>query len=264
MRCATAIPASPAALENMVARGLHPHSRGTALSAILRGDDGDRERRGFRRACARCAGSRRSGRCRLIMTIRSTSTRSRPTYAPARCARFEPERLLLSFHGMPVRTLELGDPYHCHCQKTARLLAGRSGARSTSPSSRGSAARSGLSPRRTRRSPLIRTQGVKADRGRGAGLFRRLHRNARRARHSRARDVPARRRRAIRLARLPQRFAGRHRNARTADRARTCRLAAAVISRGREERIMARVAIVTGGTRGIGEAISIALQATWA
>jgi ferrochelatase len=35
---------------------------------------------------------------------------------------FEPERLLLSFHGMPAKTLELGDPYHCHCQKTARLL----------------------------------------------------------------------------------------------------------------------------------------------
>lgn len=35
---------------------------------------------------------------------------------------FEPEKLLLSFHGMPRRTLELGDPYHCHCQKTARLL----------------------------------------------------------------------------------------------------------------------------------------------
>ena len=35
---------------------------------------------------------------------------------------FDPERLLLSFHGMPVRTLELGDPYHCHCRKTARLL----------------------------------------------------------------------------------------------------------------------------------------------
>jgi len=35
---------------------------------------------------------------------------------------FEPERVLLSFHGMPQRTLELGDPYHCHCQKTARLL----------------------------------------------------------------------------------------------------------------------------------------------
>ena len=36
---------------------------------------------------------------------------------------FEPERLLLSYHGMPARTLGLGDPYHCHCQKTARLLA---------------------------------------------------------------------------------------------------------------------------------------------
>jgi ferrochelatase len=35
---------------------------------------------------------------------------------------FAPERLLLSFHGMPQRTLELGDPYHCHCRKTARLL----------------------------------------------------------------------------------------------------------------------------------------------
>jgi ferrochelatase len=35
---------------------------------------------------------------------------------------FAPERLLLSFHGMPQRTLELGDPYHCHCQKTARLV----------------------------------------------------------------------------------------------------------------------------------------------
>ena len=35
---------------------------------------------------------------------------------------FEPEVLLLSFHGMPERTLQLGDPYHCHCRKTARLL----------------------------------------------------------------------------------------------------------------------------------------------
>jgi ferrochelatase len=35
---------------------------------------------------------------------------------------FAPEVLLLSFHGMPARTLHLGDPYHCHCRKTARLL----------------------------------------------------------------------------------------------------------------------------------------------
>jgi ferrochelatase len=36
---------------------------------------------------------------------------------------FTPEVLLLSFHGMPERTLHLGDPYHCQCRKTARLLA---------------------------------------------------------------------------------------------------------------------------------------------
>ncbi|HVI98263.1 MAG TPA: ferrochelatase [Sphingomonas sp.] len=35
---------------------------------------------------------------------------------------FAPEAIIASFHGMPQRTLELGDPYHCHCQKTARLL----------------------------------------------------------------------------------------------------------------------------------------------
>jgi protoporphyrin/coproporphyrin ferrochelatase len=35
---------------------------------------------------------------------------------------FEPELLLASFHGMPERTLMLGDPYHCQCVKSARLL----------------------------------------------------------------------------------------------------------------------------------------------
>ena len=34
-----------------------------------------------------------------------------------------PDMTLFSFHGVPRRTLELGDPYHCHCQKTARLVA---------------------------------------------------------------------------------------------------------------------------------------------
>jgi ferrochelatase len=34
-------------------------------------------------------------------------------------------RLLISFHGLPRRSLDLGDPYHCECQKTGRLLAER-------------------------------------------------------------------------------------------------------------------------------------------
>ena len=32
-------------------------------------------------------------------------------------------RLMFSFHGVPKRTLLSGDPYHCQCQKTARLVA---------------------------------------------------------------------------------------------------------------------------------------------
>lgn len=35
---------------------------------------------------------------------------------------FVPDTIVASFHGMPSRTLKLGDPYHCHCAKTVRLL----------------------------------------------------------------------------------------------------------------------------------------------
>ncbi len=35
--------------------------------------------------------------------------------------------LLTSFHGLPKRYLTLGDPYHCQCAKTARLLRERLG-----------------------------------------------------------------------------------------------------------------------------------------
>ena len=37
------------------------------------------------------------------------------------------EKLLLSYHGVPQRYLENGDPYHCECHKTSRLLAERLG-----------------------------------------------------------------------------------------------------------------------------------------
>jgi len=37
------------------------------------------------------------------------------------------EHLIMSFHGLPERNLHLGDPYHCECHKTARLLAQRLG-----------------------------------------------------------------------------------------------------------------------------------------
>ncbi len=35
---------------------------------------------------------------------------------------FKPDAIVASFHSMPLSTLMKGDPYHCQCQKTARLL----------------------------------------------------------------------------------------------------------------------------------------------
>ncbi|MEM8877878.1 MAG: ferrochelatase [Pseudomonadota bacterium] len=40
---------------------------------------------------------------------------------------FEPEVILASFHGIPQSYFRKGDPYHCHCHKTARLLRERMG-----------------------------------------------------------------------------------------------------------------------------------------
>lgn len=37
------------------------------------------------------------------------------------------QKLVMSFHGMPEHTLHKGDPYHCECHKTGRLLAHRLG-----------------------------------------------------------------------------------------------------------------------------------------
>ena len=34
-----------------------------------------------------------------------------------------PDKLVMSFHGIPRSSLDKGDPYHCECQKTGRLLA---------------------------------------------------------------------------------------------------------------------------------------------
>lgn len=35
---------------------------------------------------------------------------------------WQPDLILASFHGLPERYFKAGDPYHCHCMKTARLL----------------------------------------------------------------------------------------------------------------------------------------------
>lgn len=75
---------------------------------------------------------------RVLMTMRwQPAVRSAPAWyddpvyidALANSARahlakvaFAPDVLLASFHGMPQTYLEQGDPYHCQCMKTSRLL----------------------------------------------------------------------------------------------------------------------------------------------
>jgi ferrochelatase len=51
--------------------------------------------------------------------IAALATRVRAHWA----AQGQADKLVMSFHGVPERTLHLGDTYHCECHKTARLLA---------------------------------------------------------------------------------------------------------------------------------------------
>lgn len=58
-----------------------------------------------------------------------------PAYITALCASVEehwqqhgrPDKLVFSYHGIPLRYLHAGDPYHCHCHKTTRLVAEKLG-----------------------------------------------------------------------------------------------------------------------------------------
>ena len=197
-------------------QGCDADPRCAALSAILRGDDGDRQRRASSRRSPRCAGSRRCARCRLIMTIRSTSTRCKANLERQLAALdFEPERLLLSFHGMPQRTLaarrSLSLPLP-EDRAAARRGAWAAGRRRL-PVALRPRQMAGAGDRRGAR----RLSGARrhANRRRRARLFRRLPRNTGGARHPRPRDVPRRRRNAFRAARLPQRQRRRHGHART-------------------------------------------------
>ncbi len=40
---------------------------------------------------------------------------------------FQPDHIIASYHGIPLSYFEKGDPYHCQCQKTSRLLSERMG-----------------------------------------------------------------------------------------------------------------------------------------
>ena len=51
--------------------------------------------------------------------IKAISTSIKTAYKKSK---FKPQHLVLSYHGVPERYLMNGDPYHCQCQKTTRLI----------------------------------------------------------------------------------------------------------------------------------------------
>lgn len=120
-------PAMPAALEQLRKAGarrlivlpLYPQYSGTTTASVF--DRVTRELQGWR----------------WIPELRFiTSYHDEPGYIDALSASINahlrahsattpPSHLLFSFHGVPRRYLNAGDPYHCQCQKTARLIAAR-------------------------------------------------------------------------------------------------------------------------------------------
>ena len=120
---------------------------------------------------------------------------------------FAPEVLLLSFHGMPERTLHLGDPYHCQCRKTARLLEERMVRPSlrfvTSFQSRFGRAK-WLEPATDLVLAEEAARGTRPPRHRRPGLLGRLPRNPGGAGNPRPCAVHGRGRGTVRRARLPQ------------------------------------------------------------
>ncbi len=101
---------------------------------------------------------------------------------------FTPDVILTSYHGMPVEYLKKGDPYHCQCVKTTRLrqrasgLAGRQADGDVPEPVRANRMAAALY---RRDADGAAGQGHQARRRGVAGLCRRLHRNAGRARHHR-------------------------------------------------------------------------------
>ena len=126
--CATASPRLPAVLDRLRAEGatrvlvlpLYPQYAAATTASVA---DAVMQWAAARAACPSCASSPIPRRPRLH---RGAGPARRRRTGRRRAAA---ERLVLSFHGVPHRSLLLGDPYHCQCHKTARLLGERLGLR---------------------------------------------------------------------------------------------------------------------------------------
>ena len=122
--CATATRRCPTRWHRLKAAGLRPHPDPAALPAICRQSS---TATAFDAAYA-CAAenAQPAGAAHASSTITITPATSRrwpPSIRDYWQMHGRPDELVMSFHGVPRYTLDKGDPYHCECQKTGRLLA---------------------------------------------------------------------------------------------------------------------------------------------
>ena len=132
------------------------------------------------------------------------SPRSPRRYAAGLAALdFDADAIVASFHGMPKRTLERGDPYHCQCRKTARLLGEALGRELTIAFQSRFGRAKWLEPVDRSDARPAAGRGIEADRRGGARLsadcLETLEEMA-----IRGRETFWRRRRGVRLSALPQ------------------------------------------------------------
>ena len=122
-----------------------------------------------------------------------------------------PDKLLLSFHGVPRRSLDLGDPYHCHCHKTARLVASELGltqrAVRWSRSSRASAAPEWLKPYTQPTLLALAKEGIRRVDVACPGFVSDCLETLEEIGHGRAGRLSRRRRQGVSLHSLPERAA---------------------------------------------------------
>ena len=121
--CATAPRRSPMRCMRSVKRRSDPARGASTLSPVLRRDRRLHIRCGRRGAGAVAPGAGAALRRPLPRRPR-LHRRAGRVYRRCMVRRTDrPDRLLFSFHGLPRRYLDAGDPYHCECRKTARLVA---------------------------------------------------------------------------------------------------------------------------------------------
>ena len=116
------------ASSRLTASGLRPHRHAAALPAIFGDHDGDRQRQVLPRADEDAQDADGAQRAALLRRARlhrgAGQSRSSKHLAGLD---FQPETVVASYHGIPRAYFERGDPYHCHCLKTTRLLRERLG-----------------------------------------------------------------------------------------------------------------------------------------